>query len=236
MWDCLSSLHVRFLICNFKWDLGWIHLFLCILDLFLFYLLSELREKHYLQVRMSSIDCDEFDTDFINSASNVVKDNWKNQDNCNASTKMILRSRTNDPKPKQSDDPTQIDLDCTMTPSTPHARRPDATVPLPTDTTPSSSSRVSTLIWFLPMPPRHSLFYFAIYRQSRLLIGLEHCEPPFVCILFDFPCCQQKRWHNCNIFWDWHVRWIWGWNRNPKDRKNGVRKYDPNQRFSDHGF
>ena len=87
---------------------------------------------------MSSIECDEFDTDFINSASNVVKDNWKNQDNCNASTKMILRSRTNDPKPKQSDDPTQIDLEV--------ARRPDATVPLPTDTTTSSSSRVSTLI------------------------------------------------------------------------------------------
>ena len=94
---------------------------------------------------MSSIECDEFDTDFINSASNVVKDNWKNQDNCNAPTKMILRSRTNDPKP--SDDPIQIDLDSTITPPTsPHARGPDATVSLPTDTTTSSSSRVSTLI------------------------------------------------------------------------------------------
>ena len=149
---------------------------------------------------MSSIECDEFDTDFINSASNVVKDNWKNQDNCNAPTKMILRSRKNDPKP--SDDPILIDLDCTITPPTsPHARGPDATVSLPTDTTTSSSSRVSTLIFLnkillcLPIPPRHSLCYFNLLLncQSRLSIGLEHCEPPFVCTLLDFPCCQQKR-------------------------------------------
>ena len=128
--------------------------FLCILDLSSLYLLSELREKYCPRVRMSSIDCDEFDTDFLNSATNAVKDNWTNQDNSSATTKMLLRSaKKNDPKP--SDDPIQIDLDCTITlPSSPLAR-------MPGDTT-SSSSRVSTLIFSLKcilLPPntaRHS--------------------------------------------------------------------------------
>ena len=113
--------------------------FLCILDLSSLYLLSELREKYCPRVRMSSIDCDEFDTDFLNSAANAVKDNWTNQDNSSATTKMSLRSaKKNDPEP--SDDPIQIDLDCTITvPSSPLAR-------MPGDTT-SSSSRVSTLFF-----------------------------------------------------------------------------------------
>ena len=88
---------------------------------------------------MSLKDCDEFDTDFLNSAANAVKDNWTNQDNSSATTKMLLRfAKKNGPEP--SDDPIQIDLDCTITvPSSPLAR-------MPGDTT-SSSSRVSTLFF-----------------------------------------------------------------------------------------
>ena len=143
--------------------------FLCILDLSSLYLLSELREKYCPRVRMSSIDCDEFDTDFLNSAANAVKDNWTNQDNSSATTKMLLRSaKKNGPKP--SDDPIQIDLDCTITlPSSPLAR-------MPGDTT-SSSSRVSTLIFSfkitrMPSNTAPTQFYvnFAIYRQSLLLV------------------------------------------------------------------
>ena len=147
---------------NFKWIEDRFTYFLYILELYLFYLLSKLRgEKPYLQVRMSSIDCDEFDTDFLNSASNAVKDNWKNQDNSSAPSKMFLRSRKKDFKPP--DDPIQIDLDCTITPpSSPLTRGPDTNVPLPTNATTSFSSRVSTLIFLnktfcLPIPPRHTL-------------------------------------------------------------------------------